>query len=302
VGVHVASHDVTAHATWRPSAAESGPVYFTDHGVATAARPGESVVSATYTEFVTATQSRLFRGELTVLSLQPGTYKVSGVLADADGGIMNNASVRVLSGQGAGLFSNSDNSRYNLYGVAGPVRLEASAIDHATQTRDLIVGSNLATEDFFLATTQTFYDVSGSWTLTLVAPSAGCSPGFPAAAHDRAYSLGLTQHNGRLAVDLRRASMTVVARDLFEGMVTGRRVALNFDPLTNDFTGEVLPNILDQLSATETLSFDGQVAGDLSGAEIIAALHGTIQYWTGNTTGTPAWRCTAADHAVTIKR
>jgi hypothetical protein len=96
--------------------------------------------------------------------------------------------------------------------------------------------------------------------------------------------------------------MVVLLREAFGGIVTGQHVILDFDALVNDFTGEVLPNIFDHLSATDTLSFDGRASGDLSGTEIIATLNGTIEYWTGNTSLPPAWACTAANHVITIKR
>ena len=296
------SRDVTDRTNWSPPVG-AGIMHFTGPGVAVATYPGEVLVRATYQDWITTTQSRFFSAELAVLSLEPGTFKVSGRIGEAGAdGPLPSASVRVVSGSGAGLRANMLNDRYNFYGLAGPVRLEATGPHHETQTRDLVVTSNLDTEDFFLVTTRTFENVSGPWTFTLVGPSPSCTAGYPAAARNREYLLNITQQNTRLKLDLRRSTMSVQDSGNLFGSVIDRRVVLSFDSLLDDFTGALLPNILDQLSTTETLSFAGRAIGDLSGTEIVATFDGPIQHWTRSTTLPPTWECKATNHAVTIRR
>jgi hypothetical protein len=296
------SRDVTAHSEWSPRPPIPGVIQFTQPGVANSTSAGEQTITAKYEEFSAPTKSETFTAELTVLSLQPGTFKVSGRIGEAGtSAYLFDVTVRVVSGMGTELHASMGNGRYSFYGLAGPVRLEASAPDHETQTRDLTVTGNIDTQDFFLVTTQKFEDVSGPWTFALVGPSSGCAAGFPAAARDRQYALQITQQNTHLTMDLRRATLFVETPEIFFGTVSGTHVLLDFPPL-QDITGTTRPNLIDRLSPTETLSFWGRVIGDLAGAEINATLTGSIQYWTGPTTQPPAWECTAANHEITIRR
>ena len=74
-----------------------------------------------------------------MLVLEPGTFKLSGPLSETGVGALNGATVEVLSGIGQGLRATSNSKGYALYGVAGPVRLRASAEGFTPQVLDVVV-------------------------------------------------------------------------------------------------------------------------------------------------------------------
>ena len=284
------SKDVTATALWFPAARTGLPICFTDPGVAAPAQRGEVTIVANLS-------GRLAR--LTVLVLERGTFKVTGLVSEAGVGALSGATVEVLSGIGQGIHATSDRNGYALYGVAGPVRLRASADGFTAQTHEVVVTGNDAADSFALTLIDTPSDVSGAWTMT-VSPSPGCPAGLPDIARGRTYQVKLIQQGSRLQVKTSSPTLEVFNPNEDDGSIFGSRVRLNFVGDTN--YGEwSTPDLYDHLSPTERFGFDGVADGTVTGSEIRAAMNGDLVYWNAPTF-TPAWYCRATNHVVILRR
>jgi hypothetical protein len=282
------SKDVTATALWFPNA-ESFPIHFTSPGIAAPAQRGEATVSANAGGI----------GRLTVLVLEPGTFKLTGPVSEPGVGALNGATVEVLSGIGQGLRATSNSKGYALYGVAGPVRLRASADGFTPQVLDVVVTGNDATQAFALTPADGITDVSGTWTMT-VSPAPGCRPGLPDIARGRTYQVELIQNATRLKVKFSSPTLRQYNPDQHSGTVVGSRVRLSIVGDTN--YGEwSTPDLYDQLSPTETFGFDGFVQGTVNGREIRATMDGDLMYFKAPAYE-PAWYCRSKDHIVTLRR
>jgi hypothetical protein len=288
------SRDVTALAEWHQT---SAAIRFTAPGVALATQSGEGGILAS----LDSPGGRKF-GEASVLVLEPGTFKLTGMITEAGGSGPIGGMVEVLSGTGQGKQSGTSNSRYALYGVAGRVQLRASVANYIPQVHDVVVTDNGVTDDFALQPLEPPVDVAGAWTMTL-APSPSCPHGLPAVAHGRSYNVKLIQQGTRLVqVDISSPTLEVKEPSGISGWVSGPRLSLDFSALLDDFTGNVSTNLFDHLSRTDTLSIAGLVEGIVSGSPVAATLNGTLRYWTGASTGAFAWECVAKDHIVMLGR
>ena len=283
------SKDVTATASWFPNA-ELFPIYFTSPGMAAPARRGEATVSANAGGI----------GRLTVRVLEPGTFKLSGPLSETGVGALHGATVEVLSGVGAGLSATSDSKGYALYGVAGPVRLRASAEGFTPQVLDVVVTGD-TTQALELTPSDAISDVSGFWTLN-VSPSLGCRPGLPDVARRRTYQVELIQNATRLQVKVSSPTLSRTTEHHF-GTVLGSRVQIMIAGDTD--TGEwTYPDVFDHLSPTEAFGFSGSVQGTVEGPEIRATMDGDLVHFEiANTVAhAAAWWCRSKDHIVTLRR
>ena len=299
------SKDVTADAGWSPQynafdnpiARAEFAVLFTGPGVAVGNSRGERNI---YVRYEGKT------GILNVLVLEPGTFKLSGVVSDTSGGTLAGVTVEVLSGTGKGLKATTGHQgEYGLYGVAGPVHLRTSAEGFTAELRDVVVSGNDRTEPFALSPVETPADVSGTWTMT-VTPSPKCRPGLPDVAQGRTYQYQLIQRGTN--IEGRISSPTVKMSNPNEifglGTVLGSRVRLVFggDTDEGDYTS---PTLYDQLSQTETFGFSGFADGTVKGSEIRAVLNGDLVYDNTNIPRTgffPRWYCRTTDHVVTLWR
>ena len=191
------SKDVTAAALWSPTYSEYwNPVAraefalsFTSPGVTASGIRGERNLFALYEGM---------RGMLNVLVLEPGTFKLGGVVSDSSGGMISGVTVEVLSGTGKGLKAmTGQQGQYALYGVAGPAQLRTSGNGFTSEVRDVVVTENGGTEPFALRPVETPADVSGSWTMT-VRSSTRCRAGLPDIAQGRTYEVRLIQQGTTL--------------------------------------------------------------------------------------------------------
>jgi hypothetical protein len=286
------SKDVTTTATWFPNA-ESFPIYFISPGTAGPARRGEAVVSA---------RAEAVVGRLTVMVLEPGTFKLSGPVSETGVGSLFGVTVEVLSGIGQGLRATSDRNGYALYGVAGPVLLRASAEGFTPQVLDVVVTSNDSRQAFDLTPAEIATDVSGIWTMTVV-PAAECRPGLPDIARGRTYQVELTQNATRLKVKFSSPTLRQYNPDSHSGTVLGSRVRLSIvgDTSYGEWSS---PNLYDELSPTETFGFSGLVESTVNGREIRGTMYGDVVYFNfpGGAGFGPEWYCRSKDHIVTLRR
>lgn len=283
------SKDLTATALWFPNAT-SFPIHFTSPGIAAPARRGDANIVA---------NASGMRATLNVLVLEPGTYKLSGLVSEADVGPLYGATVEVLSGIGQGLQATSGSHGYALYGVSGAVRLRASADGFTPQIHEVVVTGNDAADSFALRPIDAPADVSGVWTMT-VSPSPSCPAGLPDIARGRTYQVQLMQHATRLQVKISSPTLQLLNPDEHSGTVLGSRVRLQFVGDT-DYGEWSTPDLYDHLSPTETFGFDGSVDGTVTGSEIRATMNGDLVYWNARTFA-PTWYCRATNHGVILRR
>ncbi|MEO5896725.1 MAG: carboxypeptidase-like regulatory domain-containing protein [Vicinamibacterales bacterium] len=285
------SEDVTAAAEWFPAAFGSSSIRFTAPGVALGVANGEILARAVYQGTI---------GSIQVIVVQPGTFKLSGVISESGGGALAGVMVEVISGTGEGQRATTDfRGTYNFYGVAQQILLRASAEGFTPQVHAVVIAGNSATDSFALTPVETPADVSGVWTMTVTA-APGCRAGLPSIAQGRSYQVQLIQQGTGLRVQISASTLQVANPQSFTGSVFGSRVRLVL-PGDTSYGEWSTSNLYDQLSATEKLGFSGIVEGSVSSAEIRATMHGDLVYWNGATFD-PAWYCRASDHAVTLRR
>ena len=62
-------------------------------------------------------------------------------------------------------------------------------------------------------------------------------------------------------------------------------------------------DIIDRLSPTEMMQFNGTLEGDLNGSTITATMLGDIVYWDSSRPSfAPNWYCRAKDHVVVLRK
>ena len=287
------SRDVTLSAKWSPPV--GSPLSFSSPGIAVANANGETVVRATYSPAPPDFQRS---GELSVLILEPGTFKLSGKLTGL-GGEPVSGEVQVIAGNGAGQFGYGV-GEYRVYGVSGPIRLRALADYYVVLERDVVVNGN-SVSDLALAPTDPPVAVNGTWAITL-APSPNCPPGLPEIAQNRNYDVTITQHGIRLEFSIASPTTHVEEPGILTGSVFGPRLSLDIGDVLDDFTGQVHPNVVDRLSDTESFSFYGDINATVQGMQTTASFDGGLRYWKGSLNAEPTWQCRATDHQVTMTR
>jgi len=267
---------------------------FTSPGVAVGINRGDGSVSAWFADRV---------GNQTVLVLDAGTYRLSGVISESSGQPISAVSVDVVSGTGTGLrgVSRTDGT-FVLYGVAGNIRLRASLDGFVPVDRELLVNEDGQTNAFAMTPIDAPEDISGAWTMTLM-PSPGCRPGLPDVAKGRTYQVEFIQQGTGLKVKTSSPTLKVLNPDENHGTIFGTHLHFFFAGDT-DYGDWSSTDLVDRLSPSETLGFDGTVTGAANGPEIRATLDGDIVYWLepAPTPWSPAWYCRAHDHVITLRR
>jgi len=311
------SEDVTKSATWNiwwtgPDRNHSGPnaLSLIAPGMVQGLAPGEAYVNV---QLPSQSHTPATSPTLSVLVLEPGTFRISGTVTAA--GVPELAVIEVVAGVGAGLRTTTGEpaGQFALYGAAGPVELRVSASGFAQQTRRLAVTGD-TTSNFELGLLEAPTDVSGSWAAVLSAAPA-CRANTPGAAWEREFNLDINQQGTRLSITRVSQSFwescTVAHGTATEqGRIFGR--ALSFvivgDTYGNDYS---YPCLFDRLSPTQWLGLSGLVEGTVTGSIV----HGTMNtaqgafdlYETAPTAtepyGTaPKSICHAPDHTLVLRR
>src|SRR5262245_60502239 len=279
------SIDVTAQATWTSSNPE---VLRVSGGDVVGVEDGEATITAQYLTF---TSTRV------LTTMEAGPFAVGTTVSDDSGFSLAGARVDVLSGTGAGKFATTDSRGYcKLYGLAGPVRLQASVSGYQAATKDVMISSSFNTV-ISLIPVDAPADVSGSWQMSIDAsPSCGT---LPDAARHRTYVAGVEQKVSALQVQLSGATF---AKDpafgdlenTFFGRAFLNTVTLRFETyqyygLHYDL-GEILPD-------GGVYTVVGVANGIASATSVDATLSGAI-----SVTGTPQAAACTADHHLRLTR
>lgn len=205
------TQDLTTEASWTSYSAGPAALLVGARGMVTGGSPGEADVIARYpATFSTPDDGEAIppgtvSGQLRVLVLEPGTFRVSGRVTDS-GGPLPTAQIAVVSGTGAGQTTRLRGGSYALYGLAGAVKLEVSEESFQTETRMVVVNDH-ATVDFSLQPLAGYVSVTGEWRLTLRA-ALSCGADIPEDAATRTFQASLRQVGSGLTFIL--SSPTIV--------------------------------------------------------------------------------------------
>lgn len=209
-----------------------------------------------------------------VLVLQQGTFKLSGTVRDP-GGTVDAVDVEIVSGAASSLKTKSRyDGRYTLYGVAGDVRVRASAPGYATEEFDVTVTSHTV-RDVTLKTSGPIVDITGDWRLT-ISTSSACSNSWPAALRKREITATITQSDTRFS--LRFTGPTNTSSYPSEGRIAGSVFSLTlYADYYYYYYG--LSGWIERISPTEWLRVAGTFQStDASSSLIAGNLGGTFDY------------------------
>jgi hypothetical protein len=143
--------------------------------------------------------------------------------------------------------------------------------------------------------------IDGDWVMTL-SPSPSCRDRMPAIALERHYLVHFTQHAADFGLTISAPTLEVANPGENGGSLLGTAIEFRFIGDTG-YDGWSTTDLHDHLSDTETLDFDGEVEGTVSGSEITATMTGDVEYWRGpRSFAGPTVGCRATDHVVTLHR
>jgi hypothetical protein len=216
-----------------------------------------------------------------VLAVPAGTYKVSGRITE--GGLaLQGVALRVMRGTGEGLTATSDlNGQFTFFGLAGDVRIQASKGGYLDAFRDLSVGST-TTDNFELAPARQRKDLTGTYSMTIGAPTCSGSAPFPDDVRSRTYTATVTQTGRVLNVALSGADFIVSSGrgDHFSGTI---------DPLDNVafaigdsfyyyyfYYNQNVFDVVERLDDSRSFTVAGVVTATVRGSEIAGTLSGSF--------------------------
>ena len=206
------TQDVTNESSWFAEGSQRILVVESP-GMVTAIEQGEAQVTVRYPAGTRTAEGDIFGpGTLSsstqVLVLEPGTFRVSGVVSES-GLPFPGVRVAVVAGRRAGLSAGTDaDGRYLLYGLVGPTELAVSEEGLETARRAILVTSD-QTVDFSLQPRPGYDSLTGEWRLTLQA-SASCGSDIPPEAATRTVGARITQRGAQLGLELNSPARVIL--------------------------------------------------------------------------------------------
>lgn len=203
--------DVTTEASWVSSNAE--PVLLVAdrglvaaRGMVTGGSPGEANLTAHYPATFSTPDSEVIlpgtvSGEIRVLVLEPGTFRVSGLVTES-GLPFPGVKVAVVSGRRAGLIApTASDGTFVMYGLAGATDLAVSEEGLQPATRSIVVTDHQTGVDFHLQPRSGYDSLTGDWRLMLQA-SPSCGSEILQDAATRTFGARITQRGPQLSLDV----------------------------------------------------------------------------------------------------
>jgi hypothetical protein len=294
------SADFTQKVQW--SAVPASVLTISDKGQATGLTVGDATIRATVPGYPSVTAM------FPTVVLPPDTYRLVGKVLES-GLPVATAAVVILSGVGAGVSATTDAAgEYRVYGVAGPIQVKVTKAGYDDLVKTFTAVQNDVLDFPDAHQTAGIPSLTGTYTLTVTADPACATyssrafAGLPADfLQPRSYAVSVTQDGPTVTVTL-----------------TGGAIV----PQDNHFTGRIGPDSIDfsigwgyfgyglddgvaeQVSATQTFVFGGQLHGQRSGSTITARLDGALEVYLpfpgspGNYTLSA--QCIASNSAVTL--
>ena len=292
--------DVTAEAHWNSS--NRSVVSVASGGLLTGYAPGDATIQVNLSP-VTAVME--------IIVVPPGTYRVAGLISEADGSPVPSARVAAVSGVGAGPSTTTSlDGRYRLYGVSGgdvDFRVTKDGYEPLVQ-RQTIVDHTMVNAHLTLLRSRP--QVSGPYTLTITA-SGECD--FRSVSEDlrtRTYPAVVVQRENRLEVRLEGTGFEVSATGKGNGFVgvvepDGLLFSLTaFDSLSYGYYRLSYGDVVEKLAEERYLIISGTVKAFASGSEFSGSLDGSFETYLGNLRVYPnrEWRCASSGHRFTLRR
>jgi hypothetical protein len=261
--------DVTASTTWTSVAPEILEIQ--PSGIALGRSRGETVINAKY-EAMGSTFSALV--------LEDGTLKLTGKVAENTSSLVGifGASVEVVSGTGTGLRATTTDysGSYVLYGVAGDVRLRASADGYEPNTVDATVTKGSSRNIAIAPIPGGPGRLDGRWTLTLSA--AQPCLGFPDAARTRQFTASIS-HTGTPRVGALLSSPSLMISMPLVGQIVGDELTLPIPYWPGDVVDGPEYLLLEKLPPRVFLGIRGTLRLIVNGSDATGDLDGGFDYY-----------------------
>jgi hypothetical protein len=264
------SEDVTSQAQW--SSANPSVVSVSGSGEATAVQAGEATITARY-------QNRT--GSALIAGLPAGTHKLTGVVTE-NGRTVDGVLVTVISGVGTGRASTTGGGgRFNLFGVAGHVTLQAKRDGYLNKLVEVDVNGT-TTHNFEVLLTRPRLNLAGDYILSLQA-GASCASGpaaLPESVRRRTYEATIEQNGPDLSLRVNGPDVVVTTGqgNTFNGVLDlNDTVSLQFGSYYYYYYyyGPITASgIVERLSPTTELVISGTVSARASSSAIVGRLTG----------------------------
>lgn len=269
--------DVTTQSTFH--AVYSEVLQVADNGIATGGAQGEAILKAYYPAGTRTDEGFVFgpgtlqSSALRVLVLEPGSFRVSGVVTES-GRPFPGVRVTVVSGKQAGLQTHtSSDGTYAFYGLVGSTKLAVSDEGLQPQVRSILVTDH-QTVDFHLEPLPTYDSLTGDWTLTLYA-ALSCGPAIANAA-SRTFQARITQRGSQFTVDFSSPTRIILPDypSTGYGGVGGNTIGLSLQWSGNEERNPPAWVLLDMLEPGRFVGIGGSAKGQRVGNTITGTFSG----------------------------
>lgn len=270
----------TIHSPWN-----DGVLRVADTGIATGGAQGEADLKAHYPAGRVTDEGWVFgpgtleSPPLPVLVLEPGSFRVSGVVTES-GRPLPGVRVTVASGKRAGLQNvTSSDGTYRLYGLAGSTELAVSDEGLQPQVRSLLVTDH-QTVDFHLEPLPGYDSLTGDWTLTFYA-ARSCGSAIPADAATRTFHVRITQRGSQLTVDFSSPTRVILPDYPSTGFGGGGGNSMGFYLQRSGDDEHSPPRwvLLDMLEPGRFVGISGPAEGQRVGNTITGTLSGYFEVY-----------------------
>jgi hypothetical protein len=228
------SEDVTQQVLWMSNRSN---VLTVTGGRATGVSTGEAILQARLNALFSSRE---------IIVIPTGTFRVAGVITEADSQSIPVAQVRVdvVGNPSVPPATTFGDGRYRLYGLSGPVQIRAEKAGYQTVIQNLVVNDH-GTVNLVLPLASPRLHVSGGYTLTITAADE-CRQQLPEATWTRRYAAIVDQNGPLLRATLSGASFVLSGQ------------------LGNNFGGRVEPSrVLFTLAGADYYFFYYRIYGDL---------------------------------------
>jgi len=260
--------DVTNSATWRSF--QPNVLSVSGTGLVTALALGEATIQV----ISGPAAARI------VLALPTGTFRLVGLVGEADSPTSPVAGARVEasggSAPGPSVLSGLE-GRYRLYGVPGSAEIRVTKDGYQPLVQNLVLTAHQTT-NFTLALVSPRPALAGNYTLTINVADE-CRSGLPEETWTRQYLATITQDGALLDVTLSGATFVLDQSgngDGFRGRAQPGQAV--FTLKANDFYYyRTIGDIVEELSPSLFVSMSGSVVADvIQGGRIAGSLNGEI--------------------------
>jgi len=284
--------DVTGTAVWRSS--QPRVLSVAASGVATAVALGEANVEARFGAL----------GSRTIFVLPDGTFRLTGLVTEADAPAVpvSSAVVEVIGGDAS--TSSGADGRYRLYGVPATATVRAIRDGYQPQTHQVMLADH-ATQNFLLSLAGPRSDLSGRYTLAVTVADE-CRSKLPEPAWTRTYNATIAQQGPLVEVALSGATFVVDQAgkgDGFRGKVEPGQALFTIDAY-DYYYSRTAGDVVEEIASDLYLAVSGSVSASVAPGRITGALRGVVGTFAFNPSAYPPYSafCFSADHRFALSR